>query len=468
MAGTTVDISEIIDGQNWRGFLPRFLGLLALMAIFDGYDLGCMAFAAPSILREWQVDKATFGVVLAAVTFGSIIGSFTFGLISDYWGRKRTAVTALLVFGVTSLVTVRATDVNQLMALRLLTGIGLGGLMPMLLTMAVEFAPQRLRSSIAMLAVIGLGFGITSAGFVGATLVPDHGWHIIFWIAGIGPIAIALLAYLALPESPRFLLSRERPAEQIAAVLRRLDPSFVLPAGAAFTDRNKIVETGEKMARVPASLLFRGRLARITLLLWAAYFVGTITPALVVTWVPTLGEGLGVEPGFAALSVTIGGFGLIGASLVMMPLLRRFGFIAIPIWTLITVPPLVIIGLTPVSNIEFVVLFVLIGIGGGASQGGTNAMVGQFYPDECRGTGISWAQMVSRVGGVLGPLVAGALLSRGVTVSQLFLLMAVPVLLFVICAFLLSVAHRRQLCRGASHMVPRIKDELSGGIRASP
>lgn len=230
--------------------------------------------------------------------------------------------------------------------------------------------------------------------------------------------------------------------------LRRIDPRFAPPAGAVFTDRNKIVKTEAKSVGVPAVLLFRGRLALITLLLWAAFLVGYIRPSIFVTWVPTLGEGLGVAPSFAAIALSIGGVGLTVASLLIMPLLRRFGFIAIALWTVIAVPPLVVLGLTHVSNLEFVVLFVIVGFAGGGSQGGTSAMVGQLYPDECRGTGVSWALMMSRVGAVLGPIIAGVLLSRGVTVRELFLLMAVPVVLFIVCAFVLGLAHRRLLRAG--------------------
>jgi MFS transporter, AAHS family, 4-hydroxybenzoate transporter len=454
MAATgTIDISEVIDGQRWRGFLPSFLAVLCLMAVFDGYDFGCMAFAAPSIIREWHVDKATFGAVFAAVTFGGIFGGLICGFVSDYWGRKYVAVTALLIFGVMSLATVTVTNVRELMILRFLTGIGIGALMPMILTIAVEFAPQRLRSMLAMIAVIGIGAGIMVAGVVGASLVPAFGWHIIFWMGGIGPILVAVIVFFALPESPRFLLIRNRPASRIAAVLRRIDPNFVIPAGAQFTDRNKIVETYTKPARVPALLLFRGRLAPITLLLWAAYLFGFITPSIFVTWVPTLGEGLGVAPSFAAIAVSIGGIGLIAASILIMPLLRRFGFLAISLWTLMAVPPLAVLGLTHVSNIEFVVLFVIVGFAGGGSQGGTSAMVGQLYPDECRGTGVSWALMMSRIGAVLGPVLAGVLLSRGVTVRELFLLMAAPVLLFAICAFALGLVHRRLLRAGEARPI---------------
>jgi MFS transporter, AAHS family, 4-hydroxybenzoate transporter len=460
MTTKTMDIAEIIDGQRWRGFFIRFLALLCLMAVFDGYDFGCMAFAAPSIIREWHVDKATFGAVFAAVTFGGMFGGLICGLVSDYWGRKYPAIAALLVFGAMSLATVTVTNVGDLMILRFLAGIGIGALMPMLLTIAVEFAPQRLRSMIAMITVIGVGAGIMVAGIVGATLVPAFGWKVIFWIAGIGPIAIAALAYFVLPESPRFLLSRGRPAPQIAAVLRRIDPRSAPPANAEFTDRNKIAKTEGESGRVPAVMLFRGRLAPITILVWAAYLVGYITPSIFVTWVPTLGEGLGVAPSFAAIAVSIGGIGLIVASLLIMPLLRRFGFLAISLWTLLAVPPLAILGLTPVSNVEFVVLFVLVGFAGGGSQGGTSAMVGQLYPDECRGTGVSWALMFSRIGAILGPILAGVLLSKEITVRELFLLMTLPVTLFVICAFALGVAHRRLLRAGAARAIPLKRSEV--------
>jgi len=459
-ASGTIDISEIIDGQRWRGFLPSFLAMLSLMAVFDGYDFGCMAFAAPSIIRVWHVDKASFGLVFAAVTFGGIFGGLICGLVSDYWGRKFAAIAALLVFGAMSLATVGAKNVPELMILRFLAGIGIGALMPMLLTIAVEFAPQRLRSALAMTAIVGVGLGIMVAGIVGATLVPTFGWKIIFWIAGIGPIVIAVLAFFILPESPRFLLIRNRPASRIAAVLRRIDPRFVPPANAVFTDRNKIVKSEAESARVPAAMLFRGRLAPITLLLWAAFLVGYITPSIFVTWVPTLGEGLGVAPKFAALAVSIGGIGLIAASILIMTLLRRFGFLAISLWTLMAVPALAILGLTQVSNIEFVVLFVIVGFAGGGSQGGTSAMVGQLYPDECRGTGVSWALMMSRIGAVLGPILAGLLLGRGVSVHNLFLFMAAPVLLFVIFAFLLGLVHRYLLRAGEARPIPLVTREV--------
>ncbi len=443
MATRTIDIGEIIDSQYWRGFLGRFLILLSLLAIFDGYNFGCMAFAAPSLIREWHIDKTTFGAVFAAVTLGGMIGAFAFGLVSDYWGRKPSVVTGLLIFGAMSLLTVRVANVHQLLALRFLTGIGVGALIPVLLTIAVEFAPRRLRAGVAMVAVIGIGLGITAAGFVGASLVPAYGWQAIFWIGGIAPLCMALIVFFGLPESPRFLLSRKRDMRRLGEILRRIDPSFDIPAGAEFTDKDKIVEVDAGTGRAPALLLFRGRLLAITMLLWVAFFMGTITPSVFVTWLPTLGEGLGVAPSFAALAVSIGGFGLIAASLLLMPLLQRFGFIVISLWTLIAPPMLIILGLTPVSNQEFVVLSVLLGFADGGSQGGTNAMVGQFYPDECRGTGVSWAVMMSRLGAVVGPVLTGVILSHGLSVRELFLLMAIPVIVFIACTFVLGLLHRR-------------------------
>ena len=107
MATKTIDIAEIIDRQRWRGFLLHFLALLCLMAVLDGYDFGCMAFAAPSIIREWHVDKTTFGIVFAAVTFGGMCGV----LYSVF--SATAAVTALLIFGAMSLATVGAVNVQQ-------------------------------------------------------------------------------------------------------------------------------------------------------------------------------------------------------------------------------------------------------------------------------------------------------------------------------------------------------------------
>lgn len=458
----TIDISEVIDGQRWGGFLGRFVALMFLMGLFDGYDFSCMAFAAPSLIREWHVDKGVFGAVFAAATFGGIVGGFVFGYISDYWGRKYSAITAMIFFGVLSLATVYVTNIQDLLVLRFLAGFGIGALMPLIFTISVEFAPRRFRSTVAMAAVIAVGLGIMLAGVIGASLVPSHGWQIVFWIAGIGPLAIAALAFFALPESPRFLLGRKRSGRQIAKVLRRINPRFVIPADAEFTDRNKIVKVAVARTKYPALMLFRGRLAAVTPLLWVTYFFCTITPAIIITWVPVLGENLGIAPSFAALSVSIGGIGLVVASLLLMPLLERFGFVVVWPWTLIAVPAFAVLGLTQVTNIEFVALFVVIGFAGGGTQAGMHASVGQFYPDECRGTGVSWAVCISRFGAVVGPAVAGALLSKGTSVHTLFLLMCVPVLIFSACAFGLGILNRRMRRDAGSRERPLMTEELTG------
>jgi MFS transporter, AAHS family, 4-hydroxybenzoate transporter len=444
MAATgTIDISEVIDGQHWGGFLGRFVALMFLMGLFDGYDLSCMAFAAPSLMREWHVDKGVFGAVFAAATFGGIVGGFVFGYVSDYWGRKYTAITAMIIFGGLSLATVYVANVPELLMLRFFAGFGIGALLPLIVNISVEFAPQRFRATVTMASVVAVGIGIMLAGVVGASLVPTHGWQIVFWIVGIGPLAIAALAFFALPESPRFLLSRKRPAHQIVAVLRHINSRFPIPADIEFTDRNKIVKVAIAPTKYPALMLFRGRLAAITPLLWVTYFFCTITPSIIITWVPALGENLGIAQSFAALSVSIGGTGLVVASLLLMPLLERFGFVVVWPWPLLAVPAFAVLGVARVTNIEFVALFMLIGFAGGGTQAGMHASVGQFYPDECRGTGVSWAVCISRFGAVVGPIVAGALLSKGTSVHTLFLLMCIPVLTFSACAFVLSMLNSR-------------------------
>jgi AAHS family 4-hydroxybenzoate transporter-like MFS transporter len=458
----TVDISEVIDSQRWGGFLGRFIALMFLMGLFDGYDLSCMAFASPSLIREWHVDKGVFGAVFAAATFGGIVGGIVFGYISDYWGRKYSAITAMIIFGILSLTTVYVTNIQELLVLRFLAGFGIGALLPLIFTISVEFAPQRFRATVAMAAVIAVGIGIMLAGVIGASLVPTYGWQIVFWIAGIGPLAIAALAFFALPESPRFLLSRKRPAHQIAEVLRRINPHFAFPADAEFTDRNKIVKVVVAPTKYPALMLFRGRLAAVTTLLWVTYFFCTITPSIIITWVPILGENLGIAPSFAALSVSIGGIGLVVASLLLMPLLERFGFVVVWPWPLIAVPAFAVLGLTHVSNSEFVALFVLIGFAGGGTQAGMHASVGQFYPDECRGTGVSWAVCISRFGAVAGPAVAGALLSKGTSVHALFVLMCIPILIFSVCAFALGTLNGRLQRESVASETLRMTEELAG------
>src|SRR6201993_3586347 len=202
MAGEAeVQVSHFLDEHGVGAFQIKLIFWSILIALIDGYDIGAIAFAAPSLIREWHVAPKDLGLVLSASNIGVLFGSQIFGWIGDTYGRKTALITANLLFGVFTFAAAYSTDLTHLSALRLSAGLGIGGVIPNVVAINAESAPRNMRATLAIIAVGCVPLGGALAGFASAAFVPQHGWQILFEIGGIVPIIIALAAVMGLPES---------------------------------------------------------------------------------------------------------------------------------------------------------------------------------------------------------------------------------------------------------------------------
>ena len=450
----TVDVSRRIEAQGRGGFVATFIVIAASMTLFDGYDLGSIAFAAPSMMRQWHIDKGSFSHVFTAGLIGMLIGCIGVGFFSDRWGRKPSAIGSVLAFGIGSLLTLLAVDVQQVEILRFVAGLGLGGLLPMIFTLSMEFVPQRMRATAVTLALIGFNLGSMAGGIIAAALIPRFGWHIVYWIAGIGPLVVGAVMTVILPESIRFMVSKKRPAAQVAAALQRIDPTFVPTPGTRFVDSSEIHADGYGSVRI--SRLFEGRLRFITPLLWLSFFFAGTVLFLVLQWTPTLGESEGIARNYSALALTAFSLGTMSAGLATMRLIDWHGAVVAPIFPLIATPVLLILGFVTPSGAGFVALMFFVGLGIGGGFNALNALSGFFYRVQSRGAGVSWANAATRVGGIVGPTLAGMLFAASVPTKGIYLLCVVPTVLFIASAFGLGWFHRDMMKteRADSRAVP--------------
>src|SRR5689334_11097150 len=129
-ATAAVDIPETIDRLPVGRFQIRVLLICAVVLFVDGFDTQAIGYVAPAVAQEWKLARGALGPVFSAGLFGLMIGAMLFGTIADQIGRKRIIVLSTAAFGIGSLLTMLAQDVTWLMALRFLTGLGLGGAMP--------------------------------------------------------------------------------------------------------------------------------------------------------------------------------------------------------------------------------------------------------------------------------------------------------------------------------------------------
>src|ERR1700675_2188218 len=219
-----MDVADFIDQQPVGGFQIRLLLTCAAVLFLDGFDTTAIGYVAPSLAREWGLTKGALGPVFSAGLFGLMIGALLFGPLADRIGRKKIIIFSTLAFGIGTLITAFVQDVNSLLAIRFLTGLGLGGAMPNAVALTSEFNPRRRRATMVMIMFCGFSVGAALGGLLAAALIPQFGWRSVFIVGGRAACVLFPTLALRLPESVRFLALTGRANERVAQLLGLIGP----------------------------------------------------------------------------------------------------------------------------------------------------------------------------------------------------------------------------------------------------
>lgn len=196
---------ELIDSSSISTLQIRVILLCALAAMAEGYDILSISLAVLPITDDWGITGTESGLLFSAGLVGMAVGSIALGPVGDRYGRRPLLVGSLLVITLGMALSAVAGDVTQLALLRLLTGLGMGGIIPSLPVIVAEYAPARKRPTFIALFAIGVPLGGLLGGAVAAVLLNHYSWHSAFWLGALMTGAIALVAYLGIPESPDYL-----------------------------------------------------------------------------------------------------------------------------------------------------------------------------------------------------------------------------------------------------------------------
>ena len=443
-----VQVSRLLDERGLSSFQIMLIVWSFFIVLIDGYDIAAIAFAAPSLAKEWALKPGALGPVFSASLIGILFGSALFGFVGDRYGRKAALVWANLVFGVFTLGAAYSTNLDQMFWLRLLAGLGIGGVIPNVVAINAESAPRKLRATLAIIAVGCVPLGGAIPGFVTAALVPTHGWQIIFLIGGIVPIIIAIAAQIGLPESIKYMALHESQRGKMEKTIKAIRPDYVVPPNAKF-----VIEDEKQYSGFSPGHLFRDGLALITPLLWLLFALNLMGYFFLISWTPTLMTAAKLPPATAALagaSLQIGG--TVGA-LLLCWWLQKHRFLAVAIMFVVAVPAVGAIGYAAGLASQTILLvtiffagFLVLGI-----QSGINVIGAMVYPTSLRANGSGWELGIGRIGSIVGPLV-GALLI-GLPVERLYMWSALP---FAAGAVICFIIHRLNTARLAAH--PELKD----------
>jgi len=446
-AAPTIDVSRLIDERPIDRFSYGLIVASLVVFLFDGYDITVLFVAMPQLKAAWQVtNPLEIGTVLSANLLGIFLGSPLFGYAGDHFGRKKAMVASCLTFGVFTLAAVWATSMPQMGILRLLAGTGIGGLMPNVLALNAEYAPRRRRATILIVMFTGVPLGGALPGLVAKTLVPAHGWELLFWIGGLAPIAMAGLIALVIPESIKFLVVRGRRRAMVETLVRRLDPHAGIGPDTRILVRDEKHYTG-----LSPRHLFGDGMALITPLLWLCFALNLMAYFFLASWMPTLLVDAKVlspaDAGVASMLLQFGG--VVGSLILCLPMDRK-GLLPITVMFACAVPVIGSIGFLSGSVLALSVAIFFAGFCVLGLQGGLNAIAGMIYPTAFRSNGTGWALAVGRIGSFVGPFVGGFLLKARLPLPDLFMAAAIPSAVGTLACFLLM---RRYRSRFGGHAI---------------
>ncbi len=418
------EIHTLIAKRPMTRFQIQAIAICLTINMLDGFDVLAIAFTGPTISQDWSLSQGALGVALSAGLVGMTLGSLFIGPLADRWGRRPIILVCLVLMSLGMIATGFSRGVGDLAAYRVLTGLGIGGMLASLNTIVAEYASHRRRDLAVSLLQAGYPIGATIGGIIAAYLIESYGWRSVFWAGGGLSLLMIPLVGWQVPESLAFLIQQNNTANlnRINVLLTRLE----LPR---LDEIPPVVETNTRPKSSVQQILGTDSRAT-TLTLWSAFFLVMFTFYFVLSWTPKLlvdsglSQAIGISGGVIMNVGGIVGIFLLGLGTSRFGPQRLIG--SYMIGTALAMAVFAFLGpqLLLLSIVAVVIGFFLFG-----AIVGLYVIPPRLYPASVRSTGTGWAIGFGRLGAVSGPYLAGLMRDGGWTVTGVFLFFAVPMLI---------------------------------------
>lgn len=397
----------------------------------DGFDVLSISFASPGIAKEWGIDRAALGVVLSMELIGMAVGSIVLGSVCDRIGRKPMVLLCLVIMASGMFLASTAGSVTILSVYRLITGLGIGGMLAATNAIVAEFSNRKNKALAVALMAGGYPLGAIIGGSISTQILASTGnWRGIFIFGAICTAVMIPIVMLLMSESVGFLVAR-RPQNVVAKLnktLKRIGQPEVTDLSANLTaaPKTKVTE------------LFTGGLGLVTILLTLAYFFHIMTFYFTLKWVPKIVVDMGFEPasaGAVLVWANVGGLlGSIALSFLSLKIKTRTLVVGA---MLLSVVAIIVFGRGQADLTQMSLLVAIAGFCTNAAVVGIYAIVAMSFPSALRAGGTGFVIGAGRGGAAVSPIVAGLLFQSGMGLQGVAIVMAMGSLLAVGCLFAL-------------------------------
>ena len=430
MSAKAVNVNDIIDRAKFSGFHFQVVAWCLLIILFDGYDLAINGVTLPLLMNDWGLSAVQAGMLASTALAGMMFGAMFFGSLADKIGRKKVIMICIVLFSGLTFAGGFASNPTEFGILRFLAGLGIGGVMPNLVALTSEYAPQKMRSTLVTTMFSGYAVGGVMAALLGSWFTPTYGWQVMFFIAGI-PLFLLPLIWKFLPESLAFMVKQNK-QENARAIVRRLEPSLKVTESTIFTLPQESVPEAANVV----SLFRRGR-ATNTLLFWLAFFTCLLTMYALSSWLPKLMMAAGYSMDNSLMFMMVMNVGAVVGIVGGGILADRFHLK--PVLMFLGIMGAIVMSLMGFQSNQFL-LYILVFLAGAASIGSQMLLysyVAQYYPLAVRSTGIGWSSAIGRMGAIVGPILIGGLLGMNLPAYFNFMAVGLPVLITAIAVALI-------------------------------
>lgn len=397
-------VGGILEGLPLGSTQVMVVAAAALGYMFDSFDTYIVSFAMPAISREWNLTPVFTGMLASAGMWGMFIGAVMWGPITDKYGRKFGFAGTLLGFSLLSGGTALAVTTTQFIVLRFVSGLFLGGMLPVVSVMVAEQVAAAHRGRLVAVPPIFWPVGLFVAAIASYLLVPRFGWRSLF-LAGVLPAALAFFVLKKLPESPRWLAIRSKKEKAVEVLM-------LLGADEQQVRAFDGVKQGQGKG-VPLAVLLRPPYLKRLVLTTGVLFFGFFGYYGFVLWLPSI-LALKFKMSLArafSYTILVGVFAILGKVTAFLTIDRfgrkqlfylgygMAGLVSL-LFGLLKQPIHLLLGACALS-------FFL-----EEAAAGCVVLPTELFPSEVRGTANSWSSAAGKLAAALSPLVFGFFMAR--------------------------------------------------------